>query len=185
MTTASDINQLEEKLLSCISDKHENLDAFNDAARDILYNSQRDHIFGGLFNDSIKAYKSLEVNAHLASVFVLAANYFGDSNYARLALETLAYLTNYHRCPSGLFAERSQFSETEVNTQELQSILTSSQWLALKTCFELPDSDTIQWHQLQVNIPMEQISQHSELHPKEVPLALDGALQILKILCRL
>lgn len=184
MITTSEINQLEEKLFNCILNNHEKPDSFHDIARSILYSSQRDYIFGGMFDDCTNASKSLAHNAYLANVFILAANYFGDSNYARLALETLAYLNTYHHQESGLFTERSQFAETKVNAHELQSILTPSQWLALKTCFALPESGNIPWHQLETEVPMEQVSQHSGLHPKEVPLVLDGALQILRSLIR-
>jgi hypothetical protein len=154
-------------------------ETFISLADDLSQSSDIDHISGGLFTPGSQD-KQLGTNANLIATFGLAANFFANPDLARIGLQALGYILSHHRLEDGYFSSLSSCTENITTSEALKTNLDDAQWQALQCYFDLPDHGTVDWTSLSIANPRTTIHSLTGLHPKQVPLALDGALQILQ-----
>lgn len=159
---------------------HQDHALFESHHQQIVCASEYDELMGGLFDSDNEQQKTLHENVCLARVYVIAANIFADADYAKTALSTIQYLIHHHRTEQGYYCSLSSFTATAIEPEVLQSVLNPDQWLALTTYFGIDDSSAIHWHSLSRQMSVSALSEHTELHIKQAPLALDGGLQIMQ-----
>jgi len=159
---------------------HQDHALFESHHQKIVCASEYDELMGGLFDSDNQQQKTLHENVRLACIYVIAANIFADADYAKAALSTIQYLIHHHRTEQCYYCSHSSFTATAIEAEVLQSVLNPDQWLALTTYFGIDDSSAIHWHSLSRQMPVSKLSEHTELHVKQAPLALDGGLQIMQ-----
>jgi hypothetical protein len=159
---------------------HQDRALFENYHQQIVCSSEYDELMGGLFDVDNEQQKTLYENVRLARVYVIAANIFADADYAKTALSTIQYLIYHHRTAQGYFCSHSHVSATAIEPEVLRSVLNPDQRLALTTYFGIDDSTLIRWHTLSRQMPVSALSEYTELHVKQAPLALDGGLQIMQ-----
>lgn len=175
-SSSVDILIAQSKDIILRQDKH----AFHLIHDQLMSTPEYDELMGGLFNVNNPCQKSLETNVQLALVYITAANIFADADYAKTALGTINYVIRNHNNPTGLYSENSNYDLHSIDGDTIKSILDDSQWLALKTYYNLSDREPIEWHRLYRAMPPSDLPKVSGLHRKQAPLALDGAMQILQ-----
>lgn len=178
MSKHSALSDLSEQFAEIITSRDEQ--RFYNLIRRLCDSPSSDEIMGGLFSDTSAKQKHIDDVVHLAAMCTIAANVFSVPDYAKIAISGLNYLCQYHRLGNGFYADTSSYTNTEVDSTDLSSMLDPAQWLALKTYFELPDKGIFQWHQQTRHVPIEGLAEATGLHPKQAPWAFEGGLQLLQ-----
>ncbi|MBT8448089.1 MAG: hypothetical protein KJO69_00255 [Gammaproteobacteria bacterium] len=146
---------------------------------EFLNGSANDHLLGGYSEVQAQSInKSLKSNALFIETFAQLASYYSHSGFSQTASMAGLLFNNYGYDPDTMFSSLSFTQTNSVSAQDIKTILTHEQWLALKHYFALPESGDLDFSRLSVAVPRHNLSQQTGLHPKQVPLALDAALSI-------
>ena len=138
-----------------------------------------DHLLGGYseVHEPI-INKPLGSNALFIEIFAQLASYYSHSGFSQTASMAGLLFNNYGYDPDTMFNSLSFTQTNSVSAQDVKTILTHDQWLALKHHFAIPESGNIDFSRLSIAVPRHNLSELTGLHPKQVPLALDAALSI-------
>ncbi len=177
MTLSAAFSELSESFHTVICQRNEQgFSVLNQALTNSL---GFDRLMGGMFNNLDAAEKQLTQNTDLSVMYTLAANVFSVPDFARTAANTLASICQNFQLRNGFYADSISYSDTAIDIQLLRSSLDDAQWRAFKTSFAIADDGVLHWHQLTQQVPVEELAVITGLHPKQVPWALDGAVNIL------
>jgi len=150
---------------------------------EILESNLYDKLEGGVFSHGkLGRFKSLLINAQFVVLYSRVANVYSEASFAQAAIQTSRFFLSSNQSS---FFDRYDYQDPDFHLfsiEELRHSLDSAQWAAIQCFFCLPEMGVIDTSRLQVHRARADIHLHTELHPKQVPLALDAALQLLAMI---
>ncbi len=143
-----------------------------------------DHIEGGFFDGSL--IKSLQSNAIYLSLFSDFSGCFFDGFFSIPAIQSAQWLINNLQAEEGVFYQRMGTENDDalsdyytIKPEEMEKHLDQDSRLAFISAYNLsPEAPVKQIKFAQVR-SFQQIADDTNLHIKQVPLALENALQLL------
>ncbi len=174
-------------LLHCLQLEQDQSKASEKLHRLFLYlaNSHcHDHIEGGFYEGSLK--KSLTYNAKFLSLFSDFSGCFFDGFFSVPAIHSAQWLITNLQAENGIFYQHMGTESDDilsdyysVKPEELETILDKDSRTAFISAYNLSSHEPESLIKLSQVRSFEQIAEDTNLHIKQVPLALENALQLL------
>ncbi len=143
-----------------------------------------DHIEGGFFDGSLK--KSLKSNAIYLSLFSDFSGCFFDGFFSIPAIQSAQWLINNLQAEEGVFYQCMGTENDDVlsdyytlKPEEMEKLLDQDSRLAFMSAYNLSPQEPVNQMTLTQARSFQQIAEDTNLHIKQVPLALENALQLL------
>ncbi|MCP4414460.1 MAG: hypothetical protein GY808_18045 [Gammaproteobacteria bacterium] len=145
-----------------------------------------DHIEGGFFDGSLK--KSLNSNAIYLSLFSDFSGYFFDGFFSIPAIQSAQWLINNLQAEDGVFYQCMGTENDNVlsdyytiKPEEVKKCLDHDSRIAFISAYNLSQQEPVHQIKLSQVRSFQQIADDTNLHIKQVPLALENALQLLSL----
>jgi len=145
-----------------------------------------DHIEGGFFDGSLK--KSLTHNAKFLTLFSDFSGYFFDGFFSVPAIHSAQWLINNLQSEEGIFYQGMGTDSDEllsdyysIRSEELDNLLDKDSRTAFFSAYGIALNDSVIPSKLTQIRSYKQVAEDTGLHIKQVPLALENALQLLSI----
>jgi len=153
----------------------------------LSYSEITDHLQGGFFNLKNNLQKTLLNNAQLISLLTKASGHFFEGVFSVPAINSCQWIINHLQSEQGAFykgmnAENKSNTYYAINLNSISEILDKDSYTAFVSAYNLLSIDkTAPIMKLKRVRTYQQIADHSLMHIKQVPLALESAHQQLSL----
>ena len=160
----------------------------------LAFSNRVDHIGGGFFNpqhslnqDTIDYSKSLSENAQMLKLFTDASGHFFDGNFSVPAINSAQWIIDHLQGETGAFYQAVESGNSSnyyhLEYKQIKNYLDKDAFIAFASAFDLNIDKPIT--RLCRARTYQQIAEHTGMHIKQVPLALESGRQQLQLVRQL